>query len=225
MIKKSVYFFFSLILLFNCKNSNDIEKFLKEKDIHNKYPDSYSNNRYINEYLSMSIEFNSLWKIITSYDKLDEYQRKLFDYFNSSIGEVLFIGYNETNKIVVRCIVENLNYSNSEYKTIIKESNATEFGTYKVQFIKEEEIILPNISAFNMVYKIEINIHNVFIYNTLLFKKDSYNIRLDFWCKETKYEDNYNEIMEIFRSIDFFTTIQQNKSEESEVKVEIKDKK
>ncbi|HOJ64528.1 MAG TPA: hypothetical protein PLE45_08915 [Spirochaetota bacterium] len=209
----------------NCKSNNDIESILKEKDIHNKYSDSYENNRYINSALNMEIDFTPLWKIIVNYENLDEYQKKLFDYFDSSIGEVIFVGYNESKKIGVRCIVENLGYSNLEYKNLIKENNAIEFKTYKVNFTKEEEIILPNISGINMVYSVEINPHNVFIYNTLLFKKESFNIRLDFWCKDKKYQEAENEIKEIFNSIDFFVFQKKEEKKDSNVKIEFKDSK
>ncbi len=225
---KIIFFYLIILLTLSCKNNGNIDKFIIEKNIHNKFVDSYSNNIYKNDSLKMTIEFNSLWKIIVSYDKLDEYQKKLFDYFNSSINEVLFVGYNESLKIGVRCIAEELGYSNNEYKTLIKENNAQEFGTYKVKFLKEEEIILQNISGINLVYRIEINIHNVFIYNTLLFKKDKLNLRLDFWCKDSKYEGNEKEILEIFNSIDFFSD-NENKTNEPttdrKVEIEFKDKK
>lgn len=206
-MNKNSIFYFCFLLILTCKDQGILEKLIIEKgiDIHNKFPDSYINNRYINNSLKMNINFNSLWKILISYDKLDEYQKKLFDYFNSSLSEALFIGYNDSLKLGVRCIVENIGYTNTEYRDIIKQNNAQEFSNYKVKFLKEEEIVLPNISGINLIYKIEINIHNVFIYNTLLFKKEKSNIRLDFWCKESKYEKCSNEISEIFNSIDFFS--------------------
>lgn len=202
-------FIFLLISIsfISCKTKAEKTKELEQiKKICNKYEDEYTDYKYLNKKLGLTMEFNSDWVINTDYENFDDFQKKYAIYFSSDISEVLFVGYNNEKKIGIRCTCEELGLTNEKYFELIKISTKEEIQKYKIVFTEEnEEAIFKNIKGLLAVFETTINSNNIFVFNTFIFSKDGFNYKIDIWIEKDLYEIEKSYINTVLDTIDFIS--------------------
>lgn len=195
---------FILILIFSLSAISDCkfkEKKQEEKEKYEKFDDSYKDNEYINHKLNFKMTFDDDWAITNRYEQFNNYQKSYAKYFSSVIGEVLFIGYNNDKKMGVRVTCEVLNMSNEEYLDNINSSMTEYLSKYQMKFLKNEEVLLKSVKVRHVVTYVEINFNNKFIFDSILFKLDKNNIKIDVWIDEISYDNEKDYIMSIYDNI------------------------
>ncbi len=201
-------------LIIQCKTKEEKTKELDEiRRICNKYEDEYKDYKYINNKLGLTLEFNNDWVINANYDEFDDFQKKYAKYFSSEFGEVLFVGFNKEKKIGIRCTCEELGLTNIKYLEINKSLSKKEITDYKIQFLEEvEEATFKNITATTLLFETKINPNNSFIFDSLLFNKDSFNYKIDLWTRSENFEIVQDYINSLINTIDFISieNIQKN---------------
>jgi hypothetical protein len=195
---------FALVALISCKTTNSSFSDLldKYKDF-DKYTDSYENFVYYNDGLDFRIDFDGNWRITTSSIDFNEMQKKYAEYVLSERSELLFIGQNEKNNLCVRCLAEVLGLSIDEYAKNVKSDNNDKNRKYKIKYLEEKKITFDKFEAFHVVYEVEINANNIFVFDSILFKNFNNNFRLEFWTSKANYESQKEFIQSIMRSINF----------------------
>ena len=218
MIIKKVLFAFKISILIilltltqNCKTREEAIKELEEENIkYNRFNDDYINYRYINYDLGLTLAFDGNWIINARFKDFDNFQKTFARYFYSELGEVLFVGYNEEKKIGIRCTCEKLEFDNAEYLERVKKISNEDIEKYKIKFIKDEdeekkEIALKNLLVLQSIFETTINENNIFKFNSVIFKKDSYNFKVDIWTYKDNYELEEKFIASVLDTIDFMS--------------------
>lgn len=165
------------------------------------FRDTYEKNAYDNQVLKLLIPFDENWLIKYRYIHFDKFERDYADYFNTDKSEVLFIGYNETIKAGVRCTVAAEAMKNDKYFEKIKSQDYERVNKYKGNFTKNEAVYLENLEGYHTILDITINPQNKYIFDTMYFKSDIYNYRLDFWISKDSYEKEKDYFYKIYNSI------------------------
>ena len=201
-VLKNILAVFFVLCLLACK-SDQVKNIIEEKIDYDKYEDYYENFEYMNKKLGLKILFDSEWSILTRYKDFENYQKKYVRYVTTEKSEVLFIGANDTKKIGVRCYCETGGLSNDAFVKTIKELNADEISKYNITVIKEEPVTLKNFESINLVTQTTLNPKNIFVFDTIIFKNNNLNYRLDFWCSKDIYDLNKDYIFQLFQQVDF----------------------
>lgn len=196
-------FFKSLFLIVILFLSNCIskEKLLEEKMKFDRFTDNFFDNVYTNEIIKFKMTFDQEWSIVAKSEQFNKLQKNYAEYFSSQYGEVLFIGHNDEKKMGIRATCETVNLTNEEYFNAISNSMADYFYKYNLKIEKNEDILLKNIKVKHIVIKARINQNNIFIFDTILFKINRYNVRIDVWLNEKEYENQKNYILSLYNSI------------------------
>jgi hypothetical protein len=197
--------FILIVFIISCKTNSTqktIDKFILNKDDYNKFDDRYSKYKYINKSLNMTMDFDSEWIIITDYQNFDDFQKKFARYFSTAYSEVLFLGFNDKKNIGLRATVEILGLSNKDYVDKIKATNILDQNNYNITIINDKEINLKNIQAYSLIYEIKLNENNYFIFDTIIFKDNKNNFRIDIWVNKKNYEKQKDYIQSLFQTID-----------------------
>jgi hypothetical protein len=204
MILKNSVILILLLLLASCKSDpKKIEKIIEEKIDFDKYDDYYKNFEYTNKKLGLKITFDSEWSVLTQFKDFESFQKKYVRYVTTEKSEVLFIGSNDKKKIGVRCYCETGGLSNENFLKNMKELNLKEVDTYKITVKKEEKVTLKNFEGINYVIQTKINKTNIFVFDTIVFKNNDFNYRLDFWCSSTNYDLYKDYIFNLYQQTDF----------------------
>ncbi|MBN2544187.1 MAG: hypothetical protein JXB50_00220, partial [Spirochaetes bacterium] len=81
-------------------------------------------------------------------------------------------------------------------------SSMTEYlSKYQMKFLKNEEVLLKSVKVRHVVTYVEINFNNKFIFDSILFKLDKNNIKIDVWIDEISYDNEKDYIMSIYDKI------------------------
>ncbi|MCK4797407.1 MAG: hypothetical protein KAT05_08500 [Spirochaetes bacterium] len=204
MNKKISLLIIIILILSNCKTRDEfLEEIVEEKSKYDKFKDVYENFKYWNKSLGLIIEFDGDWVIRPHFEYFDDLQKKYSRYFASDQGEVLFVGNNEQKKIGIRCTCENLELENNQYLQKIRTTAGKDINNYKIKFISEKEVILTNIKALHSVFETTINANNIFVFDSILFRYDTKNYKIDMWIKKSLYENQKDYILSVFQTIDF----------------------
>lgn len=200
LLKKMTFFFIFLSVL-TCKSN--LAKLTEIEENYDKYQDQFNNFEYFNKKLHIKILFDRDWIIKTQFKDFSDNEKKFAKYFSSLESEVLFIGYNDSKKIGVKLVKENLGIKNSEYLDKIKSVNSQDTRDYKISFVSEKNINLRNLQTTNVVLEASLNSANNFTFDVFLFKNEKDNFRLDFWIKSSNYDSVKEYVKTICQTIDF----------------------
>lgn len=204
ILKKNLIFFLLILIVFGCKSREEIiQDLLDEKNKYDRFEDKYEDFTYKNKILGLKVDFLSDWFIIPYYENFDGLQKKYARYIASEYGEVIFVGYNEEKKIGIRCVAEKLGLDNKKYLENLKTLSTKQITDYKIKFISEEEVVLKNIKALRTVFETVLNNNNKFIFDSIIFKYQDFNFKLDLWIKKSLYEENEYAIQNVYDSVDF----------------------
>lgn len=200
--------FFSItmtIFIFSCKSHGNVLGAVEEKERnYDKFEDDFHDGEYYNKDLNLRVLFDSEWQIKTMFKYFDRHEKKYADYFVSRKNEVLFLGYNETRKIGVRCTVEQLGIEPQEHFEDFQKEREAVAAAYNIKYEIKEEVVLKNIQAYQVIYDILINDNNQFKFHTLYFSNNAYNFRLDIWVRKEAFDSQKDYIFRLLQTVDFF---------------------
>jgi hypothetical protein len=204
LVMRNAVFLIILLAIFSCKNDGGtIKNLVEEKIDYDKYDDYYKNFQYTNKKLGLKIQFDSEWSILTQFKDFEAFQKKYVRYVTTEKSEVLFLGSDDTKKIGVRCYCETGGISNEDFLKKIKDLNVRDMTSYDVAVKKEEKTVLRNFEAVNFVIQTSLNKKNIFVFDSILFKNQGFNYRLDFWCSQKNYDLYKDYIFNLYQQVDF----------------------
>lgn len=206
---------FSMLIL-SCRSfDNSLNNPNKIK--YDKFNDKIIDSHYYNEALDLHIFFDSDWNLKIYYKYFDKFEKKYASLIGSEYGEVLFIGQNNRRKLGIRAVCETLGLSNIEYFESLKEQAKSQFNNYEIKFIQEENVTFTNYEGYHIIMEATISENNIFVYDSVIFKKGLNNIKIDIWSEKNNYDnnDNKNYIFNIYNSFDFYNIENFNKNIDS----------
>jgi hypothetical protein len=215
-----------LLLLSSCKTTDNdsIKKVFSNKNNFDKFEDNFDKNKYINKTLKFSMDFDADWIIMTNYQNFDNLQKKFARYFSSEYSEVLFVGFNDKKKIGLRATVESLGLENTKYVEKLKLVNTADFTNYAIKILNDKEVTLTNIQAYSLIYEMTLNAKNIFTFDSIIFKNQNNNFRIDMWILKNDYENQKQYILSLFQTIDIIDIINEPQKDAT-TDTTIKDKK
>lgn len=210
MIKKITFsllwlFLLATLMVFSgCKTTGKLPG-NKEEDvtIYDKYSDYVKDNKYVNTDLGLIIPFDNEWLIKARYEDFDDFQKKYAKYFSSEKGEVLFIGYNESKQLGIRATCEKVNLSNEEYLMKIKSIHNEMKMPYLIkEMLDGQPSVLTNIEVLRYIIIFVLNKDNKFSMDSIIFRDNEYNYKIDIWASKPKYDKSIKYINLLFHDVD-----------------------